>query len=121
MATVGDTVWLFDEDRRVYATPEPGRIWGTGGPIYREHFVERRIVSEGPRSWVLDTGEKVNKQTRLTKRDHRGIAKALFLSLAEVEDSCYLKENHYRIADKVRTCRDAAVLRQIARLVAEPG
>ena len=53
---VGDTIWYFDTNRRVYPPPEPGRIWASGGPIWREHWRPVQITGETSRSWVLGSG-----------------------------------------------------------------
>jgi len=46
---VGDTVWVFDINRRVY----DGN--GLGAKIiYREHFRPVHIIGETSRSWILD-------------------------------------------------------------------
>ncbi len=41
---IGSTVWIYDENRKVYRRGEKGQP--TGDPIYREFWVERMIVGQ---------------------------------------------------------------------------
>lgn len=63
MPKVGDTIYKFDENHRVYRRDKDGRA--QGGPIYAEHFFPFVIQGETKHSWL--TGyrgeEKVNKRT----------------------------------------------------------
>ena len=43
--SVGSTVWVFDVNRRVYRERKPGETYAGGGPIWREHWAPRKIVS----------------------------------------------------------------------------
>lgn len=116
MTAVGDTVWIFLMDRRVYPKAEPGRL-SSGGPIYREHFVERTIASDTGRSWVLSDRLKINKRTLLSPKDHRGYAVPMFTSPQQVEDLCYVHDERARLASQVQQCSDAATLRAIDALL----
>ena len=100
--TIGDTVYVFDVNRRVY--PKDASLGRS--PIYREHFRPIRIASETRVSWVLDDGRRVNKKTL------GGI-----FSPAQIDDACYVQANRYEIIRTIERCRDAALLRQIAALI----
>ena len=52
---VGDKVWIFDTNRRVYPKVN-GRV--TGGPIYAEHFVQAEITGETSKSWIVREGQR---------------------------------------------------------------
>jgi len=100
---VGDTIWRFDINRRVYRERNVG-------PIYREHWVPEEITGQTSRSWLLGRwgARKVPK-----KGDHHGYA----FTPKEVDDDCYLKENRYLIAQRVQYLDDVEQLRKIAEIV----
>ena len=108
---VGDTVWVFNENRRIYARDEKGKSLG-GGPIWREHWEKGEILSETSRSWVLRYGEKVPKKGH----DPRKYA----FSLADIEDQAFVHENRYRISMAVSRNTDAAKLRTIDLILSAP-
>lgn len=115
MTKVGDKVWVFDQNHRVYPKKPNGSPLG-GGPIYREHFREREITGETSRSWVLSSGLKVPK----TGGDVRG---AVYMTRQAVEDAVFMNAHRWRIEEAVGRVLDATLLRQIAALVgykAEP-
>lgn len=105
---VGDTVWHFDYNRRVYAEPQPGHKWGE--LIHREHWRKVIIVAETSRSWVTDYyGKKLPKNGSWP---HGWVR-----TEQEVDDSEWLYANRYKLGDAVRACQDVNVLRDVARLV----
>lgn len=100
---IGSTIWKFDQNRRVYEKN------GRGGPIYRKHWVEVKILRETTRSWVIDYwGSKVPK-----KGPHPGYA----FTQEELEDDIWVKDTRYEVVQAVESCKDANILRQIAALV----
>lgn len=105
---IGSTVWVFNENRRVYPQREPGRKYPIGGPIWREHWVPEKITGETSRSWVLTLGRKVPK---------KGADRRMFaFSEDEIEKAAWVHSNRYRLADTVRYVEDYERLREIARL-----
>lgn len=122
---VGDTAWVFDENRRVYADPKPGDIWPRGGPIYREHFRSVTVVGETRVSWLIDHYETAREgriETRVNKKDHTyakwgGGRGRLYTSQAEVDDACFVHDERSRIASAVQQCPEAGVLRTVKALV----
>jgi hypothetical protein len=113
---VGDTVFVFDENRRVYSQPtaeerKRGKLYGE--IIYRRHFGEYKIVGETPRSWIVGTPGFQNCDMKFPKkRDmlHR------FYSDAEVDDAVWVHENRHKLALFLNTL-DADKLREVAKLV----
>lgn len=105
---VGDTVWVFDVNRRVYAPARPGRLWADGGPIYREHFRPVVIESETSRSWVTVSGTKYSKKDR---------PHGIYIDQQEIDDACWVNDHRYKVSSLVDRCQDPAILRQIAALV----
>ena len=101
MATLPEFVYVFDINRRVYRPSVEGRI--SGGPIYRQHWREYRVIGEEKRSWLVE------------RWPHK-IAKAAAKVAAQVDDDCWINDNAHRVADMVRRA-DAPTLRAIAELV----
>lgn len=112
---VGDTVWVFDVDRRIYPKPEPGRIWASGGPIFREHFVPRTIVDETRKSWHLNDRTKIDKRTKQSAKDARGYRKQIY-NATQVDDLCYVHDRRYELSQLVLRCDNANLLRRVAAL-----
>jgi len=104
---IGDTVWIFDENHRVYRKDENGRSFG--GPIYREHWVPTKITGETTRSWLIGYGEKIPKKGWNPR--------AVAFSLQEVEEQAYVMDNRHRLGDRVRDLRDAPTMRAIAAIL----
>lgn len=116
--TVGQTVWLFDVNRRRYREPEPGRLYPAGGPIYAEHWTEVQVASVAPRGGSVELSNG-----RRLRRDEGGVFCGgsgrirLAVTRAEVDADIYINTHRHGICDAVRACGDAAILRQIAALV----
>lgn len=115
---IGQKVWLFDENHRVYAAGNR-----MGGPIFREHFIEHTIIGETSQSWLLDGRQyKINKATgKLRKPDSNGyfgLSPIVYYSPEEVENRVFKADNLYQME---RDLRDAsgAQLRRIAAILAE--
>lgn len=88
---VGDTVWVFDINRRIYQKPPPGKIYPEGGPIYREHWVAKKIIGETSRSWLV---EPTWRPVKISKRGpHHGIC----FSIKDVDDACWKNEHAHKI------------------------
>ena len=54
---LGQTVWVFNENRRVYNKDANGR--SVGAPIYREKWIETTITGETTRSWIVSKDIKI--------------------------------------------------------------
>ena len=104
---VGETIWKFEQIHRVYRRNSEGRCFGE--PIWREHWVPRKVKSETSRSWVLSDGTKVPK----TGSDPRLFAFAEF----EIDEQAYVEENRHLIAERVHRLRSPQTLRAIANLL----
>ena len=104
MLKVGSTVWIFDENHRVYQRDEKGRQYG--GPIYREHFVPRKIASETSRSWIV-CGEKYDKKT----------LRGLYVTKDQIDLKCWENVHRYKIVRAVEHSCDAKTLKAIAELI----
>src|SRR5687767_13513281 len=63
---IGDSVWIYDANRRVYRQKADGRWFGA--PIEREHWAEHFIVAETSKSWLVG-------YTRDTHPEHPGVYK----------------------------------------------
>lgn len=99
---IGSTVWVFDPNRRIYERND------RGGPIYKEHWRQEKIVSDTSRSWVLEYGRKIPK-----RGEHFGIC----LNESELNDACYVNDCRYHISELINRLLDAEKLRKIAAIV----
>lgn len=108
---IGDTVYQFDVNRRVYKKDAAGH--STGGPIYREHFRPYVIVGEDKRSWILDTPERSWAGEPFPGK----VAKAKVLTADEMDADCWRHDHRYQLSQAISRCNDVAILKQIAALV----
>lgn len=111
---VGMTVWVFDENRRIYPERKPGEAYGGGGPIWREHWTKRQIVGETSKSWLV--GYSVNSARKHLKKDFPSEF-GILLSEDDVIKATWIHDNAVRLADSVRRCRDYSTLQQIAAII----
>jgi len=93
---VGETIWRFDENHRVYDKP------GIGGRIvYKEHFVPEKITGETAQSWLVQWGErvvwKINKKT-LTTAMKNGFHGAQFFTAEGMEENIWVLDHRHKIA-----------------------
>jgi hypothetical protein len=110
--TIGSKVWIFNMNHREYSKDTRGHAYGP--PIYRAHFVEREIIGETRVSWILNTGEKINKK-QIGNPSSTGLQ--VWVSEADVDATVYVHDNASKIADKVRSCRNPDLLKRIEELV----
>ena len=123
---VGSTLWIFDQNRRVYAKEKlpPGKLWPSGPPIWREHWRPCVITGETRVSWVVDGHPST--AGKISKRDlAAGTLRGVLTSEADLDAACYVNEHAHKIAERVQRLaggeQAAAVLRQIATLVGYAG
>jgi len=105
---IGTTVWIFDENNRVYRRDSKGQSIG-GGPIWREHWRPVQIVSETKRSWVTAYRDKIPKKGH----DPRLYA----FTRNEIEEMAYVHENRYRLSREVQSLCDPKKMREIAAIL----
>jgi len=85
----------YDSNKRVYAPltdaeRAAGRVWSSGGPIYRESWRQWRVVGETRVSWLVEshgTTRRVRKDMALTSEQ-------------ALDDACYLHDHRHRIAER---------------------
>ena len=107
MPKVGDPVWLFDDNYRVYRPDK-------SGPIWREKWRKRLIVGETSRSWLVGYSTTSRTQTKVAKK---GPFCGVAFSEEEIDEAAWVEENRYRINESMRYVRDATVLRKVAELI----
>jgi hypothetical protein len=112
---IGDTVWVWDGNVRVYK--DKG-----GGPDFRSSFVAHVIFKETRSSWLLDgdgwDALKVDKKTlELRGANLFGKRRKVFVSPQEIEDDIFVNDYRHRIATAVERCQDATTLRAIQELL----
>lgn len=93
---VGDKVWIFDHNYRVYPKD---KLIGSA-PIYSEHFRQKTIESETSRSWIVDG-------IKYSKKDVLGL-----YTDEQKEDVIWENENRYKIVHEVEKC-SVYILRKI--------
>ena len=103
---IGDTVYIFDINHRIYERDENGR--SKGGPIYREHFRPYVIRGEEKRSWIVCA-----PNSNFTRK----IVKTAFKTEAEVDDDCWQNDHRVHVANMVLYCRDTEKLRAVAKVM----
>ncbi len=103
---VGSTVWVFDENRRVYEKDANGRA--QGGPIWIKHWEPQVITGETRVSWLVG---------RWLKFPKNGAPGKVAFSWEEVKEREWVAVHRYGIERCVNSCRDPQALRQIAALV----
>jgi hypothetical protein len=86
---VGDKVWLFSENRRVY--PKNSKF--SSGPIYAEHFYQVTIDGETSRSWLIEKTKypKITSIINLYTNEQKA-------------DAIWREENERKIVDKIKYC-----------------
>ncbi len=104
---IGSTIWIFDENHRVYHKDTAGR--SEGGPIYREHWRPVVITGETSRSWIIGSRWDL-------KIPKHGPHPAACFTEAEMNDYCWANDYRSKVVRCVERC-DAAKLRQIAAIV----
>lgn len=112
---IGDRVWRFDVNRRVYPKPTPGNVLPTGGPIFAEHFVPYEIMGEEKRSWLI--GRPHTRPDKVGKHMIDIGPGGVWFSDLGREAGIWLADNRHPLSEAVRKCHDVDVLRQVAMLV----
>jgi hypothetical protein len=116
MVGIGDTLYRFDVNRRVYQ--KGGQF--SGGPIYREHFEPLKIEGENARSWVLERGWKVNKKTLRGEAASFSYGGRGFFTAEQMEADIWQHDHRHKIRDLFDRC-SVAQLREIANLLGYGG
>lgn len=102
---VGDPVWIFNQNRRVYVKHQ-------SGPIWREHWEKKSVLGETSRSWLVG---REYEQIKIPKKGPQpwGVC----WSEEEVTRRAYVNDNAYKISDLVRRIDDCDTLKKVADLV----
>lgn len=111
--SVGDEVYIYDENHMVYEKNASGKSFG--GPIYREYFVRKIITKETTKSWMVENWIKASKKSGEYKNERSGID--LIYGAEEVEEKIYVHDNAWRLGDAVRRCNSADKLRRIKEIL----
>ncbi|WP_242325834.1 MULTISPECIES: hypothetical protein [Bacillus cereus group] len=111
MMKIGDKVWVFDDNIRVYEDENGNKSYRAN---FRAKFVERYIIGETRVSWIvgyrMDTSPDIG--VKLKKKD-----RTFFISEEEVEQACWIHNHRYKIKDKLDRCNDYGKLKQIADIL----
>lgn len=114
---IGDTVWVFEINRRVYPRGEKGLH---SAPIYREHFMPYEVIGQTSRSWLIGASGgheicKVSIKDPFGKQ--RGDGAPRIYDEAGVDDMCWLNDHRYKLMRKIEYQATPAQLREIAKIV----
>jgi len=123
---IGDKVWLFDSNRRVYQDDKGNT---TTSPWFRGNFTERYIVGETKRSWLVGfkgntvedrTNIKVDKKNlTYSITNNFGFDKKLYISEEEIDRKCWINDNHRKIIRLIEQCSDYDKLLKIQEILSE--
>jgi hypothetical protein len=106
---IGDTVWWFDQNCRVYPPAPPGSSTQFGrSPIWRKHWRAEEIVAETSRSFVTKGGTKLPKKGPVP----RGWA----TSQTQIDREGWVQEHRNRIAQLVSVL-EFSDLRKVAKVL----
>ena len=111
---IGDTVYRFDGNRRVYRDRSAS---GGGGPIYREHFEPLKIVGENNKSWLVDRGWKIDKKTGKGNAASFQFGGRGFFTAEQMEDDIWDHEHRHKIVDAIQREISVGQLKQVAAII----
>lgn len=114
---VGDTIYRFDVNRRVYRQNAEGRSHGS--PIYSEYFRPYVIGAETPKSWIISAGYgeplKINKKTMLS-HSSRGFSPFQWYTPESMSDDIWRNVHRMPITELMRSA-SADQLREIGKIL----
>lgn len=111
---VGMTVWVYDENHRVYKRDENGRA--CGGPIWREHWRPMEIVGETSRSWLIGMpGLHPKWADKVPKRNFPPPNVAT--SQDQIDRREFVIESRYHLSRRVAECSDYETLKGVSDLL----
>lgn len=91
------------------------RVYGRSSQV-RSHlhsFRPERITGDTKASWLTGEGRLQSKHPKKPTEDRP----STLYGLADVRDAVFIHEHGMHIGNAVRWCNDAAVMRQIAKLI----
>lgn len=90
---VGDTVFQFDQNLRVYPRNEKGNT--LGGPIWREHWRKVKVIGETSRSWIIGYSDvKIPK--------NKPLPWGICIDEKELDKRAWVNDNAHKISEKMR-------------------
>ncbi len=110
MQKIGDTIYRFDINRRVYRDRTPGSFGG-GAPIYSEHFEPLKIIGESKASWLLEHRQSVGKRVLAFNGYPRK-----FFTAEQMDDDIWANEHRYNIKERL-TRVSVEQLRKVAAII----
>lgn len=112
---VGMKLWVFDQNRRVYAKDANGKSFG--GPIWREHWVPTEIIGETSRSWLIGPEWMKTQLTRADKLAKKSFPGHYALSEADIDKAAFVRDRS-KLADAIHRCADYDTLKTIEAALA---
>ena len=105
---IGDKVWIKDINSRIYKDDKED-------PLFRGYFVEKYIIGETTRSWILGWSDNSSVK-RGDKYKKKSEIKLIWENLEEVNNACWINDNKYKILEMIRRCDDFDIIKTIDNL-----
>ena len=113
---IGKTIWVFDENHRVYPRDDHGRTLGP--PIWREFWRKMEVLGETQRKWLIGFPGSKHLPPKPIKIPKKGSLPWGFAwDEAEIDRLVWIHDHRHKIAESVRQCSDYEILVQIERLI----
>lgn len=109
---IGQRVWRFDLNRRVYERDADGNA--RGGPIWREYWEPLVVIGETARSWLVGPewmAKSPERAMKIAKKDWPG---SLATSEEDIERVRFVDQRH-KLADRLKLCTDYDTLKAIEK------
>lgn len=115
---IGQRVFVWDENRRVYRRDASGKAMGS--PIWREHWRPAVICGETPRYWLAGHAidSNVTLSRCLAKIPKKGdLPSNIALDEQHIERRAWIAEHRGHLANMIRTIECHDTLRKVAELI----
>lgn len=120
---IGDSVWIYDSNCRIYPKDENGKHIPNSSPDYRLSWLEKFVIGETRISWIVANSRdakpgqkwrchKIPKKPEFQSTEVRGVA----YSAEELDAAVWQSSHRWRVIRMVEHC-NGDTLRKIAELV----
>jgi hypothetical protein len=110
---IGDTIYYFDQNHRVYEEDENGKSFG--GPIWIKHWRERKIIGETKVSWLVGFEWKPDKVNK--KKLAAGELGNYCASWDQIEEAAWVHANRWKIVRLLEWERSYDKIKEIAKIL----
>jgi hypothetical protein len=110
---IGQRVWEFDANRRIYRRDADGRSFG--GSIFAEHFREMKVWAVEGRSYVIGLPDPQWAYSRRKVGFQK--AEEAYRTDDEKAADIWLNDHRYPLSQLVGRCDDVGLLKKVAGVV----